>query len=76
VVYVSGKSHKGRKAEETAEKDNGVLKLTREGETDIVVNLGWTAEKISSEIDAEIGKALKDLTALNYKGTVGTGATV
>ena len=26
--------------------------------------------------DDEIGKALKDLTALNYKGTVGTGATV
>ena len=70
-IYVTGATY-----QETSGKDNGILTLTRQGETDVVLDLGWTAEKISNEIDAEINKALKDLTALNYKGTVGTGATV
>lgn len=70
-VYVTSATY----SEDTG-KDVGVLTLTRLGETDITVDLGWTAEKISKEISDEIGTALKDLTALNYKGTVGTDGTV
>lgn len=70
-IYVNGATYT-----ESTDEDNGKLTLTREGDSDIVVDLGWTATKISGEIEDRLSKALRDLTALNYKGTVGTGATV
>lgn len=70
-TFVSGATY-----DEAVGAEKGKLIITRNDGKKFEIDLGLSAEQIGKNIDQKVDSAIKGLSALNYKGTVGTGGTV